>query len=219
MEKCLHSTIWITPKELNLLLRDYAMNQGYDKINYTNFAQDLYYVRNELACSKVMDTNIDTIAKSLHDACAAKSVNGKTIKLAELRSILRESKQLVLTPFQIAFLMGYSKPDIDAQVDFAQFAPVCKTLISNMFSLEAQHKKSQLIALNHFKTQNVRLPVYKDGVVFAAFRSFDIDYNGFLEWNEYQQCLTKQQELELTTEEVITLNLLADLDGDGRIDY
>jgi len=54
-----------------------------------------------------------------------------------------------------------------------------------MFSLEAQHKKSQLIALNHFKTQNVRLPVYKDGVVFAAFRSFDIDYNGFLEWNEY----------------------------------
>lgn len=88
-----------------------------------------------------------------------------------------------------------------------------------MYSLQAQHKKSQLIALNHFKTQNVRLPVYKDGVVFAAFRSFDIDYNGFLEWNEYQQCLTKLQELELTAEEVLTLNLLADLDGDGRIDY
>jgi hypothetical protein len=88
-----------------------------------------------------------------------------------------------------------------------------------MFSLEAQQKKSQLIVLKHFKTQNVRLPVYKDGVVFAAFRSFDIDYNGFLEWNEYQQCLTKLKELELTTEEVITLNLLADLDGDGRIDY
>ena len=82
-----------------------------------------------------MDTNIESIAKSLHDACAAKSANGKTIKLADLRAILRESKQLVLTPFQIALLMGYSKPDSDAQVDFAQFAPVCKLLISNMYSL------------------------------------------------------------------------------------
>lgn len=45
MEKCLHSTIWITPKELNLLLRDYAMKQGYEQINYTNFVKDLYYVR------------------------------------------------------------------------------------------------------------------------------------------------------------------------------
>jgi len=68
------------------------MNQGYEKINYTNFAKDLYYVRNELACSKVMDTNIDSIEKSLLDACAAKSTNGKTIKLADLRAILRESK-------------------------------------------------------------------------------------------------------------------------------
>jgi len=34
------------------------MQQGYEKINYSNFAQDLYYVRNELAFSQVMDTNI-----------------------------------------------------------------------------------------------------------------------------------------------------------------
>ena len=30
MEQCFHSTSWITPKELNLLLRDSAMQQGYD---------------------------------------------------------------------------------------------------------------------------------------------------------------------------------------------
>lgn len=88
-----------------------------------------------------------------------------------------------------------------------------------MYTIDAQQRKAQLIALNHFRTQNVRLPIYKDGVVFAAFRSFDIDYNGFLEWHEYQQCLTKLAELELSAEEVISLNLLADIDGDGRIDY
>jgi hypothetical protein len=35
-------------------------------------------------------------------------------------------------------LMGYSKPDSEAQVDFTQFAPVCKVLIGNMYSIEAQ---------------------------------------------------------------------------------
>lgn len=61
------------------------MQQGYEKINYTNFAQDLYYVRNELALSQVMDTNIETIEKSLHEACSQKSKNGKTILLPDLR--------------------------------------------------------------------------------------------------------------------------------------
>lgn len=46
-----------------------------------------------------MDTNIDAIAKSLLDACNKKSANGKTVHMEELRMILRESKQLVITPF------------------------------------------------------------------------------------------------------------------------
>jgi hypothetical protein len=65
-----------------------------------------------------MDTNIDIIEKTLLNACNKKSVDGKTVTLSELRSILRESKQLVLTPFQIAILMGYSNPNNEAQVDF-----------------------------------------------------------------------------------------------------
>jgi hypothetical protein len=32
----------MTPKEVNFLLRDYAMKQGYEQINYTNFEADLY---------------------------------------------------------------------------------------------------------------------------------------------------------------------------------
>lgn len=38
MQECFHSTSWMTPKEVNFLLRDYAMKQGYEQINYTNFA-------------------------------------------------------------------------------------------------------------------------------------------------------------------------------------
>ena len=63
------------------------------------------------------------------------------------------------------------------------------------------------------------MPKYNDNALFAIFRTMDIDHNGFLEWNEYQSCLERIVELGLTKEECLTLNLLADVDGDGKIDY
>jgi hypothetical protein len=115
--------------------------------------------------------------------------------------------------------MGHSNPDKEANVDYVVFAKVCKAQIQNMFRIEAQRRKAQLFAVGQFRTSDVKIPVYKDGVVFAAFRSFDIDHNGFLEWHEYQACLEQLAELQLTKEEALTLNLLADIDGNGRIDY
>jgi hypothetical protein len=99
MQECFHSTSWLTPKEINLLLRNYAMQQGYDTINYTNFASDLYTIRFELAESRTMDTNLDIIDKVILDACSYVSKDGKTVSITELWHILRDSKKLVLTPF------------------------------------------------------------------------------------------------------------------------
>jgi hypothetical protein len=122
MQKCLHSTSWITPKEYNFLLRDYAMKQGFEQINYTNFAKDLLQTRFELCDSRIMEMNLENIEQIVLDECARRSKDGKTILLRPLREALRESKQLVLTPFQIALLMGHSEPDRDARVDFVEFA-------------------------------------------------------------------------------------------------
>lgn len=69
-----------------------------------------------------------------------------------------------------------------------------------MFHLDVQVKKSQLIEKGHFQTKNVKLPVYKDGDVFAAFKGFDLDNNGFLEWAEYHECLSKLTNLDLKAE-------------------
>lgn len=67
-----------------------------------------------------------------------------------------------------------------------------------MFKIDAMRRKAQLVNVGQFRTADVKMPVYKDGQIFAAFREFDIDRNGFLEWDEYQQCLDGLKELGLT---------------------
>ena len=58
IREVLHNTSYLNIKEINLLLRDYVMKFGYDEIEYTNFANDLYEVRFDLARSRIMDINI-----------------------------------------------------------------------------------------------------------------------------------------------------------------
>lgn len=72
----------MTPKEVNFLLRDYAMKQGYEAINYTNFAADLYMTRFELADSRIMDINLCLIDKVIIDACCTKTNDPKKISLS-----------------------------------------------------------------------------------------------------------------------------------------
>lgn len=54
--------------------------------------------RFELADSRIMDINLCHIDKVISDACSIRTNDAKKISLSELRNVLRESKQLVLTP-------------------------------------------------------------------------------------------------------------------------
>ena len=58
MSEVLHNTSYLNIKEINLLLRDYVMKYGYEEIEYTNFASDLFDVRFDLSRSRVMDIEI-----------------------------------------------------------------------------------------------------------------------------------------------------------------
>ena len=200
MKVCLHSTSHLTPKEINYLLRNYAMSQGMEQINYTNFAQDLYAARFQLADSRIMDINMDIIDKVIVDACALNSEDGKTVTMQQLKDVLYQSKQLTLTPLQISILMGWSKPDKEAMCDYHSFAKIAKEKINAMFKIEAQRRKAQLVAVGQFRASDVKMPEYKEGAIFAAFRECDINYNCYLEWLEYQQCLEKLTELEMPHE-------------------
>lgn len=88
-----------------------------------------------------------------------------------------------------------------------------------MFSINSLKRKAQLIQLGQFKPSNLVMPIYGDIELFKVFKTFDRNSNGFLELDEYTDCLTEFKELNLTREEVVTLSLQADINGDGRIDY
>jgi hypothetical protein len=81
METCFHSTSHLSPKEINSLLREYAMSQGLEQINYTNFAADLFRTRFDLIDSRIMEMNLEIMDKIIRDACAAESADGKMLTL------------------------------------------------------------------------------------------------------------------------------------------
>jgi Ca2+-binding EF-hand superfamily protein len=54
--------------------------------------------------------------------------------------------------------------------------------------------------------------------LFKIFKKYDRNQNGFLEINEYIECL-KESQVNLSEPEIVTLGLAADINGDERIDY
>ena len=55
--------------------------------------------------------------------------------------------------------------------------------------------------------------------MFRTFKKFDRNMSGVLEFPEYTQCLSEAPGVNLSKDEVITLALSADLNGDGFIDF
>ena len=43
--------------------------------------------------------------------------------------------------------------------------------------------------------------------------------NGTLDFSEYTMCLTECPDIDLTKEEIITVAMQADLNGDGEVDF
>ena len=67
------------------------MKYGYEQINYTNFENDLYDARFELAASRIMDTDLETIEDTIIEECEKVAVNGSNPAERELLGILLSS--------------------------------------------------------------------------------------------------------------------------------
>ena len=171
MQDIFTKTSFLTTKESNLLLREYVMKYGYEKIKYTDLADDLLQVRFELLKNRTSATNIQIG----EDSVKSEKVNIEKIdakeffyKVAneqdlikpmmpinELRAILYRCRKLVLTPLQVTILLGFSEVNTEGMIDIEKFSPIAAEVIISMFTVEPMRRKSQMIQLGLLKPEHV----------------------------------------------------------------
>ena len=219
MKEVLHGTSYLNIKEINLLLRDYVMKFGYDAIEYTNFANDLYDVRFDLARSRIMDINIKKLRDDFFTNSGFEADENGWMLIQDIRTIISNAKELTLTPCEINLILGLASHNDEGKIDVSQFNGLFREVVPKMFSIEARRRKAQLVQLGTFRKNGVNMPQYTDLDLFEVFREFDENDKGFLEPLEYIQCLSNFRPLGLNESEIITLALASDVDGSQRIDY
>lgn len=55
--------------------------------------------------------------------------------------------------------------------------------------------------------------------LFRTFKKYDRNMNGTLDFTEYTKCISETPKLDLSKNEIITLAMVADTNGDGVIDF
>jgi len=55
--------------------------------------------------------------------------------------------------------------------------------------------------------------------LFRTFKKYDRNMNGTLDFSEYTKCLAECPNIDLTKQEIITVAMAADINGDGEIDF
>jgi hypothetical protein len=150
----LTKTSWLTPKENNLILRQYSIKYGDNEIEYGKFAEDLHKARYELAKCRIMDTSLDKMGPSILEVCQ-KIDEAKTggISVQQLRNVLLESNYILMTPLQINILCGLSNPSGSdgLTVEYVPFCENLKSFVEGMMTVDVMRRKAQLIQLNSFK--------------------------------------------------------------------
>ena len=55
--------------------------------------------------------------------------------------------------------------------------------------------------------------------LFRTFKKYDRNMNGTLDFSEYTKCLAECPNIDVTKQEIITIAMAADINGDGVIDF
>ena len=104
-------------------------------------------------------------------------------------------------------------------VNYKEFSFAAKELIDELFSTKALQEKAQLLSSGTYKAPDDLDEISLTPLeLFKIFKKYDRDLNGFLEVEEYIQCL-RESDFGLSEAEILVVCLSADINGDGRIDY
>lgn len=183
LKKVMRKSNMVTPKEINALVR----NCEVDEYEYeVNFKQDLFNVRFELAKSQILESNMDNIQKSIIEDCKVidKTKNGK-VHINQMNDILRNSKFVVLSPFQIHMVLGQAELDEKRFVNYQNFVIKVKEMIDSVYSLKAMADLAEMIESEKIKEDDIEQTYISNLDLFKLFKQYDLNMNGFLELDEY----------------------------------
>lgn len=141
MSEVLHNSSYLCIKEINLLLRDYVMKYGYDEILYTNFANDLFDVRFDLARSRIMDINIKKLKADFFKDAGFPIEDNCWMKVDDVRQIIGRAKELTLTPMEINLILGLAQHNEEGQLNVVHFNEIFRQIVPRMFSIDARKRK------------------------------------------------------------------------------
>ena len=108
--------------------------------------------------------------------------------------------------------------DEEGKGNYKQFSYKVKEMIDNVYSIDALSTAAELIKNDVIKEEDVEDTYISNLDLFKIFKKYDQNMNGYLDFDEYMECLTDQS-LNLSKQEVVSLSLIADTNGDGQIDY
>jgi Ca2+-binding EF-hand superfamily protein len=114
--------------------------------------------------------------------------------------------------------MGTSFPDASGAVNYKVFSAKARDMIDELFTLDKLMLTADLITAGQVSLEKVPGAEITNLELFKLFKRYDKNLNGVLEINEYIDCLN-DQDTGFTPQEIVTLGLMADVNGDNCIDY
>jgi Ca2+-binding EF-hand superfamily protein len=115
-------------------------------------------------------------------------------------------------------VLGQADIDEKRYLNYRKFVFKVKEMISNLYSVEALSEAAEKIKAEKVTEDDVKQTYISNLDLFKLFKTYDKNMNGYLELDEYMLCL-KDQGLDLSKQEIVALSMVADTNGDGKIDY
>lgn len=177
-------------------------------------------MRFEIATAKIMDVRMPELADIVLAEFLIEDPDGdNNIEISLAKDCLMRCKWLSLTPWMVQTILGIAEPDMNGEMKFREYCPICVEYIETNYEFDDLVVKQQLLLDGKVgPTTHKAVEIFDAIEMFRTFKKFDRNQNGTLDFGEYMTCLDECG-LPMNQAEKITMTLAADLNGDGEIDF
>mmetsp|Transcript_49815 Transcript_49815/g.128165 ORF Transcript_49815/g.128165 Transcript_49815/m.128165 type:complete len:446 (-) Transcript_49815:191-1528(-) len=212
------SDLGLTRKEINILMAEVDADDD-GTISLSEFYPLFHNIMVEMIVKANLiasDRTSDEIANFLLELFkTADESDSGFLKHSNIRELLR-SADLGLTKLQIHAIMSEATQDAQGQVPYREFAPVAADMIWSLIDqMQAADRAAAIEEARRELKEDPRAQKMEEQLR-NAFVQLDKDGNGYLDRQEFADCLVNSG-LEFSEKELNLLMSAADEDMDGKI--